>query len=189
MQRLLWLIIPFLWISCGDTNPLEREYEVVGIEVEGLGKPTDFMAGKKAAALIYLSPECPLCRNYTVTIKKIMNEYSDQDVAFLGVVSGDFFSKSEVKAYLLKYDMDLPVFMDPEFMIARRYGAEITPEVHLIRPEGDLLYKGAIDNWAISLGQKRQSATRHYLADAIEAHLAGQPIDPLQTEAVGCYIE
>ena len=107
----------------------------------------------------------------------------------MGVVSGDFYSVSEVKIFLLKYKMDMPVIMDPEFLLARHYGAEITPEVHLLDREGNAVYRGAIDNWAISLGQKRPKVTRHYLADAVEAHLSGGNIDPAKTDAVGCYIE
>ncbi len=189
MRFLIFLFVSGFLISCSTEAPLDQKYDVVGNKDNSETSPTEIMEGRAATAVFYLSPECPLCRNYTVTIKHLQEQFKDQNIGFFGVVSGDFYSKSQVKSYLLKYDMDLDVLMDPDFLLAERYGAEITPEVHLLDREGRAVYRGAIDNWAISLGQKRQKVSEHYLADAINAQLAGKPIDPDKTEAVGCYIE
>lgn len=137
----------------------------------------------------YLSPECPLCQNYTVSIDAIMSEFSEEDIAFYGIVSGNYYPVNDIKGYLIRYELNLPIILDPEFKMAEYYQAEITPEAHLIDGNGQALYRGAIDNWAISLGQKRLTITEHYLINALTAFKAGLPINPKKTEAIGCFIE
>ena len=83
----------------------------------------------------------------------------------------------------------MEMLFDPDFKLAHYYGATTTPEAVFIDKNGKLLYKGAIDNWAISLGKKRLEATAHYLRDAVENHLSGNVIDPKETKPVGCFIE
>jgi len=142
-----------------------------------------------ATALFFLSPECPLCHNYSVTVDQIQKNFSEKDVVFYGVVSGEYYSKSDIKGYLIKYKLDLPIILDPGLALANHYKASITPEALLIGKNGETMYQGAIDNWAISLGQKRQRITEHYFDDALSAYLAGEPINPKKTQAVGCFIE
>jgi peroxiredoxin len=138
---------------------------------------------------IFLSPECPLCENYSVQIKTLMETFQDDSLQFTGVVSGTYFSNDDIRRYLLRYGLDLPILLDPDLTMAHSMGATITPEAFYTGRSGAILYRGAIDDWAISLGQKRLVAQHHYLRDAIVAHRAGRPITPEKTKAIGCIIE
>lgn len=138
---------------------------------------------------IFLSPECPLCQNYSVKINKLMQQHHSDSLHFVGVVSGTFYPPDQIKRFLIKYELDLPVLLDPEFKLAKAFGAEITPEVFYTAPGGKVLYSGAIDDWAISLGQKRINVQNDYLRDAILAHQQRKEINPTRTKAVGCFIE
>lgn len=186
MRRWLWFTIILLGAGCSGTHPLDGEYrQTVGDKIR-----LDSVARTHhGLVLFYLSPECPLCQNYTVTINQIVKEYQDRDVAFYGVVSGEFYTSGEVEGFKIRYDLNLPIIMDPGFDLADHYQADITPEAHLLDSAGQRKYSGAIDNWAISLGQKRLTITEHYLRDALSAFLANEEIDPAKTDAVGCFIE
>lgn len=138
---------------------------------------------------IFLSPECPLCQNYSVKINQLLQQHRSDSLHFVGVVSGTFYPQEQINRYLVKYDLDLPVLLDPEFKLAKALGAEITPEAFYTAPGGEVLYRGAIDDWAISLGQKRINVQNDYLHDAIVAYQNRSPIDPKKTKAVGCFIE
>jgi len=186
MRRMKVILILLILSSCGEQSPLDQKF--VLIDKTELVLDTTF-TNHSGTALIFLSPECPLCQNYTVTIDRIQKDFDEKDVAFYGVVSGDFYSQSDIKGFLIKYDLDLPIILDPEFKLANYYKAEITPEAFLIAENGESQYQGAIDNWAISLGQKRQTITERYLEDALNAHLTGGEINPKKTKAVGCFIE
>ena len=68
-------------------------------------------------------------------------------------------------------------------------GVEVTPEAVVLAKDGEVLYRGRIDDRWVDLGTRRPRATRHDLEEAIEAILAGRPPPPAPGRAVGCYIE
>ncbi len=68
--------------------------------------------------------------------------------------------------------------------LARRFGAERTPEVFLFDGDGALRYHGAIDDSTDAAGVR---AT--YLRDALDAVSAGAAPDVATTPAVGCTIK
>lgn len=148
------------------------------------------VAQKQSTVFIFLSPECPLCQSYSVKINALMDRHASDSLQFMGVVGGTYYPKNEIMRYLRKYDlMTLPVLLDPEFKLVEALGARITPEVVYTARGGSTVYQGAIDDWAIDLGQKRLEVSRDYLHDAIKAHQARLPVDPNKTKAVGCFIE
>ena len=65
----------------------------------------------------------------------------------------------------------------------------MTPEAVVFDADRKIAYRGRIDDLNADLGNARSAATKHDLADAIEATLAGQPVAEPVTKAVGCYIE
>lgn len=62
------------------------------------------------------------------------------------------------------------------------------PEAAVFSPLGELLYRGRIDDRAVSPGVTRPEPRRHDLREALEAVLAGKKPDPQFTESVGCYL-
>lgn len=66
-----------------------------------------------------------------------------------------------------------------------QYGATKTPHVFLLDNSRKVRYIGAIDNNP----QDAAAATRHYVAEAIEAIGAGKEPDPATTKAIGCGIK
>ena len=172
--------------SCGKKSPLGQKFAMLDKTEVRLDT---VLVNHFSNVLFFLSPECPLCQNYSVTIDRIQEDFEKKDVAFYGVVSGLYYSDSEIEGFLIKYDLDLPVILDPEFSLANHYEATTTPEVLVINRNSEALYQGAIDNWAISLGKKRLTITERYLENALSAHLDGEEINPKKTKAVGCFIE
>lgn len=142
-----------------------------------------------AAVFIFLSPECPLCRNYSLRINELQQEFENDTLSFIGVVAGNFYSSQEINEYLVKHRMRLTVLLDTDFELTRALQASITPEVFVCMKNGAIAYKGAIDNWAIDLGQKRLKTSEHYLRNALIALKQKTPVNPAKTTAVGCFIE
>jgi hypothetical protein len=52
-----------------------------------------------------------------------------------------------------------------------------------------VVYSGAIDNWAVDLGQKRQVITEFYVRDVLQALIHQQTIPYAKTQAIGCFLE
>lgn len=172
--------------SCKDENVFKKDFELTN----GSDLTLDLaLQEHEFIVLFFISPECPLCHNYSVTFSEIMDQYDTEKIGFYGVLSGKYYTRDEMNEFLQKYDLALPIIIDPAFSLANHFEASMTPEVVLVNNSGEELYQGAIDNWAISLGRKRIKTTEFYLKDALTASLQGREIDPSQTKPVGCYIE
>jgi hypothetical protein len=58
----------------------------------------------------------------------------------------------------------------------------------VLSPSGDVLYRGRIDDRVADFGKRRVEPTRRDLRLALDAILAGKPVQARLTKAVGCYI-
>jgi len=147
------------------------------------------LAENKETVLLFLAPECPLCQSYAPMLPALADTLAGMNLPLTAVVSGTYYSMREAESYLSGHGLNIPLIRDTAFVLARRYGAVITPEAVLTDSTGAAVYRGAIDNWAVSLGRKRPRPTAFYLTDAARNYRAGREIDPKTTDAVGCFIE
>ncbi len=185
MKILGWLVLIILLCGCTQTSTIDQFFE----QSTGHSIQPSSLSKDQGLVLVFISPVCPLCQNYSVTLKDLANEYSKTGINVLGIVSGNYYSTEEILNYEKEYAINFPVIIDPEFKLSSEFKTEITPEVVLLDSLGQKKYRGAIDNWAISLGQKRQTITAWYLKDALNAYVDGNKIEIENTKAVGCFIE
>jgi len=144
-------------------------------------------SGKKLSLFIFLSPECPLCQNYSTLLNSLRSLYAGQ-VDQYGVIPGRAYPAKEVRAFGQKYGITFPLLIDDSKKFSNYLHATVTPEVILLGPKDELLYKGAIDDLWQDLGKRRLKATKNYLQDAMEASLHSKVVPVNQTKAVGCLI-
>lgn len=138
---------------------------------------------------IFLSPECPLCENYSATLKTLRTEFDTERVAFIGIFSGEWYSREEITAFLARYHPPVTPILDPGYELQQQFSASVTPEVVVTNNIGEVLYQGKIDNWIVSLGKKRTVVNQYYLRDALRSLLVGQTPEISHTEPIGCFIE
>lgn len=186
MKLFQFIFLFLILVGCTTKPPLDDNFETALGKTVQLSK---YLEDNDGLVVLYLSPECPLCQNYSVAIHDLEDQFRGKKIEFVGVVSGNFYPKEQVAEYLKTYKMNMDILLDPDFIISDFYQAQLTPEAHLLDSKGKLMYRGAIDNWAISLGKKRLRATSNYLRDALSNFISGKRIDPKVTEPVGCYIE
>lgn len=135
---------------------------------------------------VFLDPECPICQSYTRTLRTLHQLYASDQVLFRGVYDSPVIKKREIRRFHQTYNLPFPGEIDKNYALARRWNATVTPEVVVTATSGEVLYRGAIDNWYYALGKNRPEPTEHYLKDALEAIRGRYPILKKQTEAVGC---
>lgn len=143
----------------------------------------------KVAVFLMLSPECPLCQSYSLTIRKLYEAFAQKGVIMIGIIPGRDYSNLEIAEYVKKYKLPIPVYKDPDMLMVKYFKATITPEVFVVNERKQVVYSGRIDNWAYELGKKRKVITEHNLRDALDQVLHQQPVKVRYTKAVGCYIE
>ncbi len=137
--------------------------------------------------LIFLSPECPLCQNYSSVLNDLYKQYSDR-VNIYGIIPGKAYSAIDVKTFQKDYHIPFPLLTDSHKELTQYLQATVTPQVILLDNKYRLLYKGAIDNRLQSLGKQRLKPTAFYLNDALQASLSNKIISIKRTKAVGCII-
>lgn len=187
-MRLFFVICSCLFISAlRAQQPSSKSPEVINIKtIEG--KPFAWTTGSgQLTAFVFLSPDCPLSRNYTLVLKEMQRSRKDV-LQVVGVFPGNDHTDSEIKAFKEKYAINFVLVHDKKDALVKYTCATITPEVFLYDSHKALVYKGAIDDWAISLGKKRTQAEHHYLSDAIDNFLQHKQVSPSETKAVGCFI-
>ncbi len=140
----------------------------------------------KPGLFIFLSPECPLCQNYTLVLNKIYQDYANK-VKFYGIIPGKTYSAKTIDLFAKKYKIAFPLLIDEALTISHYLQAIATPEVILLNSGGELIYKGAIDDWK-DIGKQRTRATQNFLRDALDQKLNGETVTLKRTKVIGCYI-
>ena len=93
------------------------------------------------------------------------------------------------RRFVAEHELAFPVIVDRNGELARRLKPAHVPEAFVLDGEGNLRYRGRIDDTYPELGRRRLEATDDTLADAVNAVLDGNPVAQPQTEAVGCFYE
>ena len=144
-------------------------------------------AATKLLLFVFVSPECPLCQNYTKVLNEMQGRYKD-DVQVYAIVQGNSFKLETISSFQKKYQTSFPFFIDDKMELTKYLQATVTPQVILLNKSMQQLYSGAIDDWAVSVGKKRLVASEHYAVNAIEQSLHNSPVLLAKTKPVGCKI-
>ncbi|MFT7722669.1 MAG: redoxin domain-containing protein [Roseateles sp.] len=78
--------------------------------------------------------------------------------------------------------------LDPQGALGRAYGAQTTPHLYVIRPDGRLAYKGGIDSIATAQADDIARA-EPYVTQALAAVAAGRPVEKASTRPYGCSVK
>ena len=148
-------------------------------------KPRDCMAN----VYFFLQPDCPLSQNQTKTLADIVTNEKFKDFCFTAFFSGKLYDREEYEYFILHYPSPYQIKLDPKLEMAHSLGATVVPEVFVVGSNGEVLYQGAINDWAVREGAKRQSPNQHYLQNALTDIAQGSKPKVAKTVAVGCILE
>jgi peroxiredoxin len=139
--------------------------------------------GRNGTALIFISAQCPVVRDYMERISKLAADYSARGVAVVGIYSNATETDEAIKAHMAANSVKFTTLRDRGNKIADQLGAEHTPEVFFLDAANKLVYHGRIDN------QRNPALVQsNDLRDAIDATLAGKPVVKTEAAAFGCSI-
>lgn len=153
----------------------------------------------KILVVIFTAVHCPTAEVYEGRIKKLVADYRDRGVAFVVIQPNspkalrldemaytDLGDSLEDMKFRAEYrHFNFPFLYDGETQeVAREYGPVATPHVFVFDQERKLRYQGRVDSNPREAYAKVPDA-----ANAIEAVLAGRPVQTENTPAVGCSIK
>lgn len=139
------------------------------------------------SVVVFVSHECPIANALAPTLHDLALANRERPVQFYIVHVDPDLLPPQADAHARDYQLPGKVLLDPQHELATHLGIRRTPEA-VVFAAGHVCYQGAIDDQWHAPGSRAQSASRHYLQDAIAATLSGKQVDPQRTEAVGCLL-
>lgn len=148
-----------------------------------------------AAVFVFTRIDCPISNRYAPEVRRLARAFAADGVRFYLVYPNPKATAEEIRAHLADYGYDagdgdeLPALRDPLQTLAAAVGTEVTPEAAVLDTGGRLVYRGRIDDRWVAFGKLRAEPTRRDLQEVLTALVAGDPVEPRTTRAVGCFIE
>ena len=144
-------------------------------------------AEAKAVVIAVLGCECPLAKLYAPRLAELAAEYEPQGVRFVAIDANVQDAVTEMAHYAKVHGIKFPLLKDVGNRLADQLRAERTPEVFLLDAQRIVQYVGRVDD-QYEIGIARTEPDERFLADAIDAVIAGAAVDVPWTRSVGCHI-
>jgi peroxiredoxin len=147
----------------------------------------------KGFIVVFTCNGCPYAKAYQDRIVELDNKYKSKGYPVIAINPNDTDIKPEdnlkgMKKRASEKGFTFPYLKDASQDVYRTYGATRTPHIYVLTKSGDDLvvsYIGAIDDNYQDAGAVKES----YLANAVDALIAGNTPDPSFTKAIGCTIK
>lgn len=162
--------------------------------------PDEYLRKSEYSVLISYSIDCPMCNRYTADLVAIQKEIVNINKVHTILKKGRGLPKFQFGLIKVNSDevWDMDGFNPPiqeitindgknEFV--KRLKMNVYPEAVVVNSRGEILYKGKIDDRAVSTGVTRPQAKVRYLSDAINQLNLGKKVATPSTRAQGCFIE
>jgi peroxiredoxin len=150
----------------------------------------------KTIVLEWTNNGCPFVGKHynSGNMQTLQQKYTAAGVVWLTVASSapgeqGYVTPAEAKADLTRWHAaPTDYLLDPDGTLGHLYDARATPHMVVIDRGGRLVYMGAIDNTPSTRLADIKTA-HNYVAAALDALAAGQPVAVASTRAYGCSIK
>ncbi|MBI2827542.1 MAG: redoxin domain-containing protein [Planctomycetia bacterium] len=145
--------------------------------------------GYRAVALVFITTECPIAREYVPELNRIAASLADKPARFYGVISEPGVTRAAADKFQKEFKIEFPILFDASGELAGTFKPTHVPEAFVLDKNAQVVYRGRIDDQYGEVGKKRPAATTHDLADAFTAILDDKPVAVARTTPVGCLLE
>ncbi len=146
----------------------------------------------KGFIIIFTCNHCPFAKLYPPRLNELNAKYKKLGVPLIAISStdtvvydGDSYELMVAKAKAEQFNF--PYLQDNLQSVARNFAAQKTPHAFVLwKAEGKWIvkYNGAIDD----NGGEPEKVKHRYVADAVDALLAGKEVSVKETKSIGCQI-
>jgi peroxiredoxin len=148
-------------------------------------------AGKHALLVMFISRHCPYVQHVKHELARIGRDYAAQPLGIVAI-SSNYVAQypddapERLKEMAAELGLNYPICYDETQEIAKAYDAACTPDFFLFDAQRRLVYRGQLDG---ARPRNDLPVTGADLRAAIDAVLAGGPVNPQQRPSVGCNIK
>jgi peroxiredoxin len=150
----------------------------------------------KYVVLEWLNYDCPFVKKHydSGNMQTLQKTYTMQGVIWLSIISsapgqqGNYAAGEVNQLSKEKKAAPSAILLDEQGVVGKRYGAKTTPHIFIINPDGVLIYQGAIDDKP-SVDPQDIPQSVNYVQKALDASMAGQPVEIPSTIPYGCSVK
>jgi len=150
----------------------------------------------KYVVLEWLNYGCPFVQKHyeSGNMQQLQKSYTEKDVVWLSIVSSaegkqGYYPPNEMLEQKKKHDGEMTaILMDTSGEVGRAYGAQVTPHMYVISPEGQLIYKGGIDDKPTTDTADIEGAT-NYVQLALDQAMSGEEVKVQTARPYGCTVK
>jgi peroxiredoxin len=153
-------------------------------DVDGQNRTLKSLKGKNGTVLIFIAVQCPVSNAYNERMEKLAQDYKARGINVVGINANAAEDAAAVKAHATEKKLTFTILKDPGNKLADKLGATRTPEAYFLDANNKLMYHGRIDN-----SQNPAQIESNDLRNALDASLAGKPIEKSEAKAFGCSIK
>lgn len=195
-MRMLTLVFTGLFLSSGIFAQYKMGDKVKDFELENTKGEMVSLSDyddAKGFIVVFTCNTCPFALKYEERIIELDKKYANKGYPVVAINPNCVNKKPDDSMDAMKerskdQGYGFAYLKDYGQKVAKKFGAERTPEIYLLEKKNDgmyLVYTGTIDNNV----DDPSKADKHYVEDAVDALIAGNKVDLAQTKAVGCTIK
>jgi peroxiredoxin len=153
-------------------------------------KLADF-AGSPAILVAFICNHCPYVKHIRAAFARLTADYIAKGVAVVGISSNDAVAYPDDSPEKMKLEKAaagyaFPYLYDESQQVAKAYSAACTPDFFVYGKDRKLTYRGQMDASRPGNGKPNDGAD---LRAALDATLAGKPVEGQQWPSIGCNIK
>jgi len=158
-----------LVVKTGDAAPDFTATTTTGEEIT-----LDSFKDADVVVLTFTCNSCPVAIAYEDRFNEFVENYKDKKVVFVAINNHKSEDLAAMKQRAEEKGFGFVYAYEPTGESARAYGAKVTPHCFVLDKDRNVVYQGAF---------------AHYVADAVDALLAGKTVEVSTTKAFGCGIK
>jgi peroxiredoxin len=157
------------------------------------GQPVslDTFTADRAVLVMFICRHCPYVKHVQDELARIGRDYADRGLGIVAVSSNDARAYPEdapdkLAEMARRTGFTFPLCYDESQAVAQAYTAACTPDFFLFDAGRKLVYRGQLDD---SRPGRNVPVTGADLRTAMDAVLAGRPVEGPQRPSIGCNIK
>lgn len=170
--------------------------EIVGMRVDdfqlvdhrGAAHELYYYSNAPAIVLMTQGNGCPIVRNAIPALREVRDAYAGQGVKFFLLNSNLQDNQQSIAKEVAEFGFDMTVLVDQYQLVGESLGVTRTAEIFVIdTADMTVAYHGPVDD-RLNYQTQKAAANHEYLADALDAVIAGENVAIANVDAPGCLI-
>lgn len=194
----LLLSVVFVPPAAAQSNQAAVGEEAPSFALEDTEGTTHNLADYEGQFVVleWLNFGCPFVGKHygSGNMQKLQEKYTNEGVTWLSIVSSapgtqGYYPPDEMKEQKEKYNGNMTaILLDPSGEVGKKYGAKVTPHMYIINPDGQLIYKGGIDDKPTTDEADIEGAT-NYVVNALDEAMNGEEVSVKTSQPYGCTVK